>query len=245
METLGALLDRGTELLSGVVGTDARRDALRLWADLAHTQVADALLRRDVPVDTGASAAFLAAVERRARGEPLAYVTGWTGFRHLTLACDARALIPRPETEGLIDAVLARASTGVAADIGTGTGAIALALRGEGRFDEVIGIDISPDALALARANGASTGLDVTWLEGDALAPIAGRPIDVLISNPPYLTEREYDNLDGSVRDYEPRVALPSGGDGLTLSRHLLDAGRTVVVPGGSLRSRWIAGAQR
>jgi release factor glutamine methyltransferase len=215
---------------------EPRREAIRLWSDLAGVTAASASLRAEEPVDAESARRMVDAVRRRIDGEPLAYVTGWTGFRRLTLQCDRRALIPRPETEGLVEAALARVRTGVAADIGTGTGAIALALSDEGDFDQVIGIDLSSDALALARANGTATGQLVTWLEGDLLAPLAGQLVDLLVSNPPYLTQAEHDTLDRSVRDYEPALALLGGKDGQGVVRRLLHDGRALVAPGG-----WIA----
>jgi release factor glutamine methyltransferase len=145
-------------------------------------------------------------------------------------------LIPRPETEGLIDAALARVRTGIAADIGTGTGALALALGDEGGFERVIGVDISPDALALAGENAAATGVAVSLLRGDLVAPLAGQQVNLLVSNPPYLTQSEYDSLDRSVRDYEPGVALMAGVDGLLFTRRLFRDARDVVAPVG-----WIA----
>lgn len=174
-------------------------------------------------------------VARLADGEPLAYVTGWTGFRHLEVRTDRRALIPRVETEGLVELALGRVRHGVAADIGTGSGAIALSLVDEGSFARVYGVDASADALGLARENGERLGLPVQWELGDLVGPIP-EPIDLLVSNPPYLTEDEYDALDRSVRDFEPRLALPSGADGLGATRRLLDEGRNAVREGG-----WIA----
>jgi len=230
-----ALLDQAAERLR-IAGVESPRlAARRLWSDLQGDATLLALLTDDAALDSAAAARYLDWVERLAAGEPLAYVTGWTGFRHLRLRCDARALIPRPETEVLVDLALARVRTGTVADIGTGTGAIALALRQEGDFTSVIGVDCSADALALATVNGAELGLAVEWRLGDLLAPIS-EPLDLLVSNPPYLTEAEYATLDASVRDHEPRLALPSGEDGLEAIRGLLDTGRDAVREGG-----WIA----
>ncbi|MDX2262385.1 MAG: peptide chain release factor N(5)-glutamine methyltransferase [Gemmatimonadales bacterium] len=230
-----ALLDQAAERLRGAGVESPRLAARRLWSDLQGDATLLALLTDDATLDSAAAAQYLGWVERLAAGEPLAYVTGWTGFRHLRLRCDARALIPRPETEVLVELALARVRTGSVADIGTGTGAIALALRQEGEFTSVIGVDCSADALTLASENGAMLGLAVEWRLGDLLAPIA-EPLDLLVSNPPYLTEAEYATLDASVRDHEPRLALPSGEDGLEAIRRLLDGGRAVVREGG-----WIA----
>jgi release factor glutamine methyltransferase len=229
------LLDEAARRLRDAGIESPRLAARRLWSALRGDDTLLALLTEDAGIADADAARLQEWVERLAGGEPLAYVTGATDFRHLQLRCDRRALIPRPETEMLVDLVLERIRTGLAADIGTGTGAIALALRQEGAFAEVIGVDCSPDALALATENGARTGQIVSWRLGDLLEPIT-ETLDVLVSNPPYLTEAEYAALDPSVRDHEPRLALPSGEDGLTASRRLLDEGRRVVREGG-----WIA----
>ncbi|MEO5799528.1 MAG: peptide chain release factor N(5)-glutamine methyltransferase [Gemmatimonadales bacterium] len=236
IQTLQGLLESAGQLLEAAGYQESRREAIRLWSDLGRTSAASAMMDRHDAVDGDRALAYLAAVGRHAAGEPLAYVTGWTGFRRLTLATDSRALIPRPETEGLVELALARVRHGTAADVGTGTGAIALALADEGEFDRVIATDLSADAVALARSNGERLGFTIDWREGDLVSPLAGEVVDLLISNPPYLTEAEYVTLDASVRDYEPKLALPSGADGLGATRRLLDEGRAVMAPSG-----WIA----
>jgi release factor glutamine methyltransferase len=212
---------------------EPRREALRLWADLRDESPARAVLERARLVAPADAAAFHAAVERRAAGEPLAYAAGRAGFRTLMLRTDARALIPRPETEGLVERVLARVPGGRVADVGTGTGCIALSLRAEGAYTQVVAVDLSAAALALARENARAIGLAVDFLRGDLTAPLGEGRLDALVSNPPYLTEREYAELDGAVRDWEPRLALPSGADGLEATTRLLGDGRRVVRPGG------------
>lgn len=234
--SVGEVIDAGVVALHQAGIAEARREALRIWAGVEPGSVAEAVMRYHEPTDEAHSRRFSDAVRRRAAGEPLAHVTGWTGFRRLTLRCDRRALIPRPETEGLVEAAVARVPCGVAADIGTGTGAIALALSDEGRFDQVFGVEILPDALALASENVTATGLAITLLLGDLVAPLTGQRVNLLVSNPPYLTRSEYDSLDRSVRDYEPEQALVGGEDGLLLTRRLFDDGRAVVAPAG-----WIA----
>jgi len=214
---------------------DARREALRIWTGLEGGSAAALLVQPAVPIAAERSTAYLSAVDRRAAGEPLAHVTGWAGFRHLVLRSDRRALIPRPETEGLVELVLARVRGGSVADVGTGTGCIALSLASEGELAHVVGIDISSAALALAEENRRATGARVTFVRGDLTHALAPRCLDALVSNPPYLTTGEYAALDRSVRDWEPELALSAGRDGLETIGRLLDDGRRVLRPGGWL----------
>lgn len=230
---LGDLVADAAQVLAAGRIPEPRREALRLWADVAEVSPVDAILGRRNPVSSGQVAAFLSAVERRAVGEPLAYVSGRAGFRRLTLQVDRRVLIPRPETEGLVEMVLSRAPRGIVADICTGSGCIALSLADEGQYQGVLGVDVSREALEVAAANARRTGLPVSVLQGDLTAPLANASIDVLVANPPYIATAEYASLDGSVLDWEPRLALESGTDGLDATRRLLDDGRRVVVPGG------------
>jgi release factor glutamine methyltransferase len=237
-----ALLADATAGLTAAGLVSPRREALRIWADLSGEHAAEAVLWPEGVIDSAAAVAFLAAVERRAAGEPLAHVTGRTDFRTLTLRSDARGLIPRPETEGLVDLLLTRVRAGRAADIGTGSGCLALSLALEGEFDQVVAVDRSADALALARENRALTGVSVSLVRGDLCAPLGGGAFDALVSNPPYLTSGEYAVLDRSVRDWEPRSALESGSDGLEATTRLLEQGRTVLRPGGWLAMEVDAG---
>jgi release factor glutamine methyltransferase len=231
----GSLLAQGAAALAEAGLGAPRREALRLWAELSSEGSASALAPPETAVSRERADAFAEAIRRRAAGEPLAHVMGRTGFRHLTLRSDRRALIPRPETEGLVDLVLARVPAGRVADVGTGTGCIALSLAAEGRYQQVIGIDLSREALALASENRALTGAQVALVRGNLCQPLAAASLDALVSNPPYLTAAEYAALDGSVRDWEPALALASGPDGLDAVLALLDAGREVVRAGGWL----------
>lgn len=210
------------------------REALRIWADLWGREPGAALMENPAvaPEEAGR---FAAAVERRAAGEPLAYVTGWAGFRRLVLRADRRALIPRPETEGLVDLVLARAPAGRVADVATGGGCIALSLATEGRYRAVVGVDRSSEALALARENRALVGAPVELVRGDLTGALASGAFDAVVSNPPYVSEAEYAALPESVRAWEPREALESGPDGMAATTALLDDARRVLRPGGWL----------
>jgi len=233
---LGDLIADAGAMLAAARILEPRREALRLWADLVEGSPVDAILGRRAPVSSEQVSGFLAAVERRAGGEPLAYVSGRAGFRRLTLGVDRRVLIPRPETEGLVELVLRHAPRGIVADVCTGSGCIGLSLVDEGHYDRVLGVDLSGGALAVAAGNIRRTGLPVGLVQGDLTAPLATGSIDVLVANPPYIAPDEYARLDGSVLDWEPRLALESAHNGLAATERLLDDGRRAVVPGG-----WIA----
>jgi release factor glutamine methyltransferase len=150
---------------------------------------------------------------RRVRREPLAYVLGEWGFRRLVLKTDARGLVPRPETEIVVERCLellrGRPAPRVL-DVGTGTGAIALALKDEQPDAQVTAVDVSPDAVALARENAEQLGLAVEIREGSFDAAAAGW--DLVVSNPPYVTPEEWDTLQPEVREWEPRGALVGVG---------------------------------
>ena len=229
------LLEAATERLRAVRIPRPRREAHRLWAAASRLPAGMSYLNRDRDGDHALARLFEDMVARRVSGEPMPYVIGEAGFRHLTLAVDRRALIPRPESEGLVDLALERVRTGRAADLGTGTGCLALALRQEGAFDTVVGVDMSADALALAAENRAASGLGVELVRGDLVTPLRGTGFDLLVSNPPYLTDAEYETLDSSVRDWEPALALASGADGMNASMRILAEGGRVLRPGGWL----------
>lgn len=233
--TKADLLEDATTRLEQGGLSDPRREALALMGWLFGQSPAEVLLSRRRPAAAAAAAALDSAVCRRVAGDPVAYVTGSTGFRYLTLRCDRRALIPRPETELLVDLVLRRVSTGVAADIGTGTGCIALSLAREGRFDTVLAVDSSAGAVALAGENAEATATSIALVRGDLATALAPASIDALVANPPYLTTSEYQRLDPAVRQWEPRIALESGADGLDATRSLLGQAARVLRPGGWL----------
>ncbi len=192
---------------------------------------------------------FLTAMRRGMRrlveGEPLQYVLGEWDFRSLTLGCDKRALIPRPETEELVTRVLAhmrrRASAGpqFVVDVGTGTGAIILSLAREFEGEAVfLGTDISEGAIALAKENAARTGLagKVKFVVMDGLDEFdEPGTVDVIVSNPPYIESAVCESLDPRVRDHEPRLALDGGATGLDFyDRYLADA-MNLLKPGGAV----------
>jgi release factor glutamine methyltransferase len=202
--------------------TAAGCDTPRLDAEvlLAHVLGADraALFRAPERELTREQAgAFIDASRRRSAREPVAYITGRKGFRHLELAVDPRVLIPRPETEHVVEAALSLPAGTRVVDVGTGSGAIALALKDERPDLEVSATDISPDALAVARGNAHRLGLDVTFAQGDLLA---GLSADAVVSNPPYVAEGE--PVMPEVERYEPHGAVFAPDDGLAVIRRLV-----------------------
>jgi release factor glutamine methyltransferase len=164
---------------------------------------------------------------------------GRAAFRHLTLQVSERVLIPRQETEVLIDLVLERRRTGTCADVGTGSGAIALALSAEGNFERIVATDIDAGALLLARRNAEVLGRQlrtpVVFRTGDLLAPLAGESFDMLVSNPPYIAFEEAAELPESVRNWEPGHALYSGGHGLDATRRIIGDAPGILSTGGLL----------
>jgi release factor glutamine methyltransferase len=186
--------------------------------------------------------AMLNAARKRARGAPLQYAAGKANFRALTLCVDERVLIPRPETELLVDLVLSRAPAGgTAVDVGTGSGAIAIALATEGSFDRVVGTDISTDALELARVNARTCGAAVEFFAGDLLRfeqgrmPVAAAGLAAVVSNPPYVAFEEARHLPASVRDWEPPLALFSAHGGLAHTAGLVAQAASMLQDGGLL----------
>jgi release factor glutamine methyltransferase len=165
--------------------------------------------------------AFQDFARRRTQREPVAYILGRKGFRRIELEVDPRVLIPRPETEHVVEAALGLPSGARVVDVGTGSGAIALALADERPDLRIVATDSSADALAVARANAARLGVEVEFLQGDLLDPVTGE-IDAVVSNPPYV--RVGEGLPPEITRYEPAEALYAGPDGLDVYRRLAPA---------------------
>lgn len=235
----GALAAELETILREAGIADARREAGDIIAAIVDAPRFWAAQHRDDLVAPVVIELARAAALKRARGAPFAYAVGRASFRHLTLAVDERVLIPRQETELLVEEVLARVSTGVAADIGTGSGAIALALASEGSFDRVIATDVSTAALAVAGANlrrlEGVMRCPVELLPGSLLAPLEGRRVDAVVANPPYIAHAEACELPDSVRNWEPPLALFSADGGMRDTAELIRRAPDVLRPGGLL----------
>ena len=176
-------------------------------------------------------ARFRGYVERRSQGEPVAYILGRKEFYGLELSVNPAVLIPRPETELLVDLALQREFSSVA-DLGTGSGAIALALKHNHPQARVVAVEASAAALVVAKRNAARFNLDIDFLHGRWLAPLAGERFDLIVSNPPYVAEGDPHLADLS---FEPAAALVAGPDGLAAIREIVAAAPSHLVPGGWL----------
>lgn len=241
MSTVREALNAAALRLTSAGVDNATGDAGWLLAGLLGLRRADLYRepgRRLTPDQASAYAGF---VERRCRREPLQYILGWEDFIGLRLRVNAAVLIPRPETELLVDTALSflRNRSGDrlrAADVGTGSGAIAVALAVREPRLTVDAVDISAEAAAVAAENAAAHGVAarVHLQVGDLLAPLAGL-YDAVVSNPPYVAGEELAGLEPEVRDHEPRLALCPGPDPLVMYRRLAAAAPSRLAPGGLL----------
>jgi release factor glutamine methyltransferase len=215
-------LDSAVIALTAAGVDTPRLDAEVLLAHALGVDRAALVIDSSRPVEGAAVRAFQDAVRRRSVGrEPVAYITGVKGFRHLELHVDPRVLIPRPETETLVEAALEAVPPGArVVDVGTGSGAVALALKDERPDLAVTGTDVSEDALVVARANGARLGLDVSFAHADLLGGVGH--FDAVVSNPPYVEDGA--DLAPEIVRHEPSLALRAGPEGLDVLRALVPA---------------------
>jgi release factor glutamine methyltransferase len=242
MPTIRSLLEDGVARLREAGSESPRLDAELLLAQAISADRTVVLAHPDAAVGDGQAATYEAAIGRRATGEPVAYIRGFKEFFGIALGVDGRVLIPRPETERLVEFAeyevaerLVAAPRGPGAhplrvvDVGTGSGAVAIALAVSLRrrrmleHVEIVATDVSPDALAVAQVNAVGHGVAdrVRFVEADLLTPVVERPYDVLAANLPYVASDDVDRLPVAA-SFEPRAALDGGPDGLELVRRLL-----------------------
>lgn len=257
--TLRDWLDRGNALLiEGPHADRARRDAETLLLHHIGKDKAWLIAHGDEEFAGCSSIGYAALLERRRKGEPIQYIVGECEFYGLPFRVTPDVLIPRPETEHLVEKIIDLASqlgapsnpgargfnleTGETMplrvlDVGTGSGAIAIALATKLPNAVITAIDISEPALSIARENGARNEVTerIRYLQGDLLAPVAGERFEIIVSNPPYVPDTDRALIAVEVREHEPHVALFGGHDGLEIYRRLIPAAHAVLVPGGYL----------
>ena len=256
--TIGSLLETATGYLKEKGSGSPRLDAELLLAEALGLERIHLYTHYDRPLSSGEVDHYRALIARRAQHEPVAYILGRSHFRRLTLEVTAAVLIPRPETEELVDLALEalclrplwevvegrppdlgaeyEGTRYLIADVGTGSGAVALSLAQETGLS-VLATDVSREALAVAACNSTAAGLDrlVEFREADLLAGVPDASLRLVVSNPPYVTTAEMDSLAPDVRLFEPQEALRAGRDGLDVYRRLLPEAARVLLPGGSL----------
>ena len=231
------------------LGDTARLDAELLLAHALSLSRAQLYARPEYEPDAAQLAAFERLIAARARGEPIAYLTGHREFWSLDLAVTSAVLIPRPETELLVELALARIAEDREmriADLGTGSGAIALAIARERPRARVVATDASAAALGVARGNAARLGIgNVAFTEGDWCAALGSDCFDVIVSNPPYVAAGDAHLGEGDLR-FEPVAALVSGRDGLDAIRRIVAEARAHLLAGGwlFLEHGWEQGAR-
>jgi release factor glutamine methyltransferase len=238
--TVLAVLDWTTKKFAERGLEPARLEAQVLLAHALHCTRVQLYTGFDKPLGDDELATIRALIKRRLAGEPMAYLVGDQEFWSLPFAVDRNVLVPRRDTETLIEAVLAavpdRGAALAGVDVGTGSGAIAIVLARELKASRWIAIDRSPAATGIARANATRHGVAdrVDVREGDLLAPAGPGPFDLIVSNPPYIATPDLASLSAEVQA-EPRLALDGGADGLDVLRRLASTAPSLLAPGGLL----------
>lgn len=241
MPTVADLLDDLATALVGPGVPPARAQARDLIAWVLDKPRFWPSANQALDLDVDTVARLQQSAEKLRAGMPLQYAVGKAPFRHLTLEVTPDVLIPRPETELLIELVIAaqRGGKGTVVDVGTGSGAIALALAAESAFESVVAIDLSPEALEVARRNLAAIPEDrrarLRFIQGDLLTPVQGQIVEAVVSNPPYISHSEMAELPANVRDWEPHLALFADDDGMGVIRALVPQAAEVLQTGGLL----------
>ena len=233
-ETLREAERRGAEILAAEGREEAAQTARLLLCHLLNFNFTDYVLAREDLLSPLDAARYEDLLTRRASGVPLQYLTREQNFCGLSLYVDERVLIPRQDTECLVEEVLRDGAGGDLLDLCTGSGCIPLALLKHGNFSCALGADISVEALAVAEINRARTGLALSLRQSDLFAEIPER-FDVITANPPYIESAEIETLSVEVRDHEPRLALDGAADGLAFYRRLAAESGAHLKPGGRL----------
>jgi len=241
-QTVATVLSSGADYLEGK-GVEQPRLACELLAGrLLSCKRLDLHLKHDEPVTDVHQAAMRRGLKRVGNGEPVQYVTGNTEFMGHRFAVDARALIPRPETEGLLQRVLDTAELWkhdhpVIADVGTGSGCIAISLLLARPSAVCLALDVSAAALELARENAARHGVEtrLSFLQGELSDTVDPETVHALVANPPYIPSKTCDTLPVHIRDHEPRQALDGGPDGVAVLQSIIQDAIFVLKPGGHL----------
>ncbi len=236
--TIQQALQQGAQQLINNHDANPRFDAEVLLCHLLEKNRSHLIAWPDKALTPQQWQAFQAVIARRAQGEPVAYITGHREFWSLDLLVTPATLIPRPDTEVLVEQALARIPEDAnwkIADVGTGSGAIALAVASERPHCQLFAIDISADALAVAQHNAQRLGIpNVQFLHGRWLEPLINQSLNMVLSNPPYIEEHDPHLQQGDVR-FEPATALASGADGLDDIRILIESAQQQLLPGGWL----------
>lgn len=239
---IGGALSWAVGVLTAAGVADAEREARWLLAERLGCSVGTLRARAESLLAPEDWAVFRGWVERRANREPIQYILGTQEFLGLEFRVTPDVLIPRLDTEVLVEVAVAhlRGMEVVApriADIGTGSGAIAVGVAHLLPGAQVVAVDLSPAALAVARANAERLGVAdrVAFRQGDLLAPLTGERLAAILSNPPYIPAAEMPGLDPEVREFEPQLALTPGGDGLECYRRLVAGAPDLLAPGGLL----------
>jgi release factor glutamine methyltransferase len=224
------------QLRAGPHPDRARRDAEALLLHVLGKDKAWLMAHSEEQLHDDRECSYSELLERRYRGEPIQYIAGETEFYGLPFRVAPDVLIPRPETEHLVEKAIELAASFPApriVDVGCGSGAIAVALAHKLPQASITAIDVSSSALAIAEENAKRNNVAIRFLEGDLLAPVAAEQFEIVVSNPPYVPIGDRDSLAVEVRDYEPALALFAGEDGLDVCRRLIPASFTQLVPGG------------
>jgi release factor glutamine methyltransferase len=239
-----ALIAFGEDSLAGGPHPErARLDAEALLLHIFRREVPERnrawlIVHAESPTMPKIAPEFCALIERRYQGEPIQYITGETEFYGLPFRVTPDVLVPRPETEHLVEKVIESAALFQSpriVDVGTGSGAIAVALAHHLRNAAITAIDISIPALAIAQENAKRNRVAIRFLQGDLLTPAAGEQFEIVVSNPPYVPSIDRPTLSVEVRDHEPALALFAGSDGLDVYRRLIPQAFACLVSGGFL----------